>query len=74
VPKTCQVARFEVERTARMYRTNVDASRVLGMGEATFTRLCHRYKIERPCDRERRKREEWSRGNRKEHHGGCDVR
>ncbi len=53
------VIRMEIERAARMYRTVKDASQALGIGEKTFVDLCHRYSVETPCERERRKQAEW---------------
>jgi len=55
------VVRTEIERAARMYRTIKDASTALGIGEKTFVDLCHRYGVETPCERERRRRAEWAR-------------
>jgi len=57
--KKTRVSRFEVERAARVYRTNKDASRALGIGSDAFTRRCHRYGLETPTEREKRKRGEW---------------
>ena len=62
MPKVLKVIRSELERAARMYRTNKDASWALGIGGLSFRRLCRRYGIETPCRRKRRIREEWSRG------------
>lgn len=60
MPKGVKVTRSELERAARMYRTNKDAFHALGIGEATFMELCRKYGAETPGARKRRKREEWS--------------
>ena len=60
MPKVCQATRAEVERAARMYQTNKDARRALGIGKDTFRELCRRYGLETPGERERRNRAEWS--------------
>lgn len=62
MPKGQKVTRNEVERAARVYRTNTDASHALEMAEKTFVELCHRYGIVTPAERENRRREEWPRG------------
>jgi hypothetical protein len=49
------ITRDQVERVARMYRTNEDASRALGIQMRSFGRLCRRYGIETPWVRKRRR-------------------
>ena len=51
------ILRSEIARAARMFRTNEDASRVLGVSEATFVKLCRGYGFETPAERERYERE-----------------
>jgi len=54
--KKIRVTRTQVERAARMYRTNRDATRALGIGNNTFYKLCKEYNIEMPVERIRRVR------------------
>lgn len=42
------ITREQVERVARIYRSNQDASRALGIEPRSFGRLCRRYGIETP--------------------------
>jgi len=51
-PVRKEILRVEVERAARVCRTNRDASRVLGISEHTFVMLCRGYGIQLPDDRE----------------------
>ena len=44
----------QIERVARMYKCNQDASRALGITIRSFSRLCRKYEIESPFDRKRR--------------------
>lgn len=48
----------QISRAARMYRTNSDAGRALGIAAGSFTRLCKTYEIESPAERSRRERTE----------------
>lgn len=48
--------RHLVERAARLYASNGDASRALGLALGSFGRLCQRYGIETPYARRRRRR------------------
>lgn len=50
---TC-VPRESIERVARIYHTNRDASRALGIALRSFSRLCKRYDVETPYARKRR--------------------
>ncbi len=50
-----------IERAARMYASNQEASNALGIAAGSFSRLCRQYKIETPYARKRRRRLEWSR-------------
>lgn len=49
-----EVTRRQLERAARMYRTNRDATRALGVGNSTFYKLCRQFDIEMPVERMRR--------------------
>ena len=44
----------QIERVARMYKCNQDASRAFGITIRSFSRLCRKYEIESPFDRKRR--------------------
>jgi hypothetical protein len=44
----------QIERVARMYRCNGDASLALGITIRSFSRLCRKYEIESPYNRKRR--------------------
>ena len=48
--------REQIERVARMYRCNQDASRALGITIRSFSRLCRKYDIESPFTRRQRQR------------------
>ena len=45
-----------IERAARVYASNQDASKALGIANGTFGRLCRLYGIETPFARQRRHR------------------
>ena len=45
-----------IERAARMYNSNADASKALGIAGGTFGRLCRQYGIETPFARQRNAR------------------
>ena len=45
-----------VERAARVYNSNSEASKALGIAKGTFGRLCRKYGTETPCARLRRAR------------------
>jgi len=47
-----------IERAARIYASNEDASRALGIAPGSFSRLCRLYDIETPYARKRRRRQE----------------
>jgi len=44
----------ELKQAARKYATGRDASGSLGISEVTFSRLCRKYGIETPFERNRR--------------------
>ena len=48
----------QVERAARMYKTNQDAARALGIAMQSFGRICRKYAIETPYVRKRRLKRE----------------
>ncbi len=47
------IDRESIVRTARMYRSNQDASAALGITLRSFSRLCHKYDVETPYARRR---------------------
>jgi hypothetical protein len=47
-----------IERAARIYASNQEASRALDIAPGSFSRLCRTYGIETPYARRRRRREE----------------
>jgi hypothetical protein len=51
-----KIARERLERVARLYASNQDASRALGIAAGTFGRLCRLYGIETPYARRHRRR------------------
>ena len=50
-----------IRRAARIYASNQEASRALGIAPGSFSRLCRLYNIETPYARKRRRREEFGR-------------
>ncbi len=48
----------QLERVARVYRTNVEAAAALGIARGSFGRLCRRHGIETPYVRRQRERRE----------------
>lgn len=56
-----RISRERVERVARIYASNKEASQALGVTPWTFGRLCRRYGVESPYERRRRRRlPEWA--------------
>ena len=49
------ITRDQIERVARIYKSNQDAGRALGIDMRSFSRLCRRYDIETPYARRRRR-------------------
>ncbi len=47
--------RERIERAARLYASNQDARRALGIAAGTFGRLCRQYEIETPHARRHRR-------------------
>lgn len=47
-----------IKRAARIYASNQEASRALGIAPGSFSRLCRLYNIETPYARKRRRRRE----------------
>ena len=52
-------SREQIERVARIYKCNQDASRALGITIRSFSRLCRKYNIESPFARRRRQLHEF---------------
>jgi len=52
------ITKEHVERVARIYKTNKDAGRALGINARSFARLCRRHGIETPYARRQRLRQE----------------
>ena len=52
------IDREQLKRVARMYKSNQDASRALGITMPSFGRLCRKHGIETPYMRKRRKNHE----------------
>ncbi len=50
-----KISREEVERAARMYHSNQDAARALGIRSDSFSALCRRYGLETPYKRRERR-------------------
>jgi hypothetical protein len=50
------ITREQVERVARLYKSNQDACRALGIRLRSFGRLCRRYGAETPWTRRRKQR------------------
>ncbi len=51
-----KVPREWLERAARVYNSNAEASKALGIAGGTFGRLCRQYGIETPFARQRNAR------------------
>ena len=58
MPLSVQLPKDVLERPARMYRTNVDAARALGVSTPGFIRACRREGVETPGERTKRMRKE----------------
>lgn len=56
-----QITRERLERVARMYKSNEDASQALGIKMRSFGRLCRNHGIETPYVRKCRLRREAAR-------------
>lgn len=50
-----KIERERLERVARLYASNEEASRALGIAPGSFSRLCRLYGIETPYARRRRR-------------------
>ena len=57
------VTRDRIERAARVYRSNTDAARAMGIAHQTFVRLCREYGVETPGGRKSRLRREMKERN-----------
>ena len=53
-----KIERERVEKAARIYASNEDASRALGIAAGSFSRLCRLYQVETPHARRRRRWQE----------------
>ena len=52
------ITREDIERVARIYKTNQDAGAALGILPDSFARLCRKHGIESPYARRQRRRRE----------------
>ena len=59
------IERERIERVARIYASNQDASQALGIAMRSFSRLCRQYGIETPYARRRRRSQECGKARRK---------
>ena len=50
--------REQIERVARLYNSNKEAGAALGIHHTSFSRLCRRYGILSPWERQKRRRDE----------------
>ena len=50
-----KIDRVRIERAARIYASNEEASRAIGIAAGSFSRLCRLYGIETPYARKRRR-------------------
>ncbi|NKB70821.1 MAG: hypothetical protein GKR89_27435 [Candidatus Latescibacteria bacterium] len=50
-----KISRQRVERVARLYPNNQEASRALGIAAGSFGRICRQYGIETPHARKHRR-------------------
>ena len=55
------IEKDRIEHAVRIYASNDAAGSALGIAPGSFGRLCHRYGIETPQARKRRRRNEWKR-------------
>lgn len=51
-----KIAKERIERVARIYKSNREASRALGMAPESFARACRRYRIDTPYMRQMKRR------------------
>ena len=49
------IIKERIERVARIYASNQDASNALGIAQRSFSRLCRRYGVETPYARRQRR-------------------
>ena len=54
-----KITKEELERVARIYKNNTEASAALGMARGSFSRACRRAGVETPYRRSQRRRREW---------------
>jgi hypothetical protein len=53
-----RIARERLERVARIYKSNQEASQALGIAPGSFSRACRRYGIETPFVRQQKQRQQ----------------
>ena len=53
-----KVTQEQVERVARIYKTNQEAAAALGIAMQSFARICRRFGVETPYLRRRRTQKE----------------
>lgn len=51
-----KIAKERLERVARIYKSNREASRALGMAPESFARACRCYRIDTPYKRQMKRR------------------
>lgn len=51
-----KIAKERIERVARIYKSNREASRALGMAPESFARACRHYRIDTPYMRQMKRR------------------
>lgn len=49
-----EITRDQLERVSRIYKTNKDAYKALGISPGMYAQLCRQYRIETPLERRRR--------------------
>ena len=50
-----KISKDQIERAARVYTSNKEASQALGIAMQSFGRICRRYGVETPYARRRRR-------------------
>ena len=55
------ITREQIERVARIYKTNQDASQALGIAMRSFSRLCRKYGIDTPYVKKRKRLQKYKR-------------
>jgi hypothetical protein len=65
-----KIERERIEKAARIYASNEDASRALGIAAGSFSRLCRMYQVETPHARRLRR---WQEARRSRGSGGGEA-